>query len=47
VATKNHPLAIGVWVLVCMIHYWCVGSCFFVGHTMPNFWGACNIQPGA
>jgi hypothetical protein len=47
VATKNHPLAIGVWILVCMIHYWCVGSCFFVGHTMPNFWGACNIQPGA
>jgi hypothetical protein len=45
--TKNHPLAIGLWVLVCTIHYWSVNSCFFVGYQMPNFWSVCNIQPGA
>jgi hypothetical protein len=45
--TKGHPLAIGIWILLCAMHYWCVNSCFFIGHGMPNYLSACNIQRGS
>lgn len=45
--TKNQPLAIALWVVACLLHYWSVNSCYYVGYQMPNFWQVCNIQPGS
>lgn len=46
-AFKGRPLALALWVLFGMVHYWSVNACFYVGKGEPDFWQVCHCQPGA
>lgn len=46
-AMRHHPVALTLWVIICVAHYWSVGACFYIGQGQPGFWQVCHFQPGA
>jgi hypothetical protein len=44
---KRKPVALAMWVVFTLVHYWSVNACYYIGRGEPDFWGKCHIQPGA
>jgi hypothetical protein len=40
--TRRRPLALGVWLVACLWHYWQADLCFFVGGPGPGTLKACH-----